>query len=227
MSKKSVPPPQSAPAWPAFAATGLAGVLVGATLMYFALRPAMQPAANGSMAAAARTDSTSHQPDPSLTAGQTPAQASRTLGNFHYDHDNWAQAISHYEAAIQQGLDDPDIRTDLGNAYRFSGRFDDALVQYRRAQEQDPLHEYSLFNQGGLYLEDLHQPAKAVEVWQQYLARFPNGRSVAAARQLLAQAQSGAASPVPPAAGGTNQSSAAEQIILKQINAAPAKTGQP
>ena len=92
-------------------------------------------------------------------------------------------------SAIRARIDDADIRTDLGNAYRFIGRFDDALAQYRRAQQMNPAHEFSLFNQGGLFLEDLKQPAKAIEVWEEYLVRFPDRPECLAARQLIAQAQ--------------------------------------
>jgi hypothetical protein len=93
----------------------------------------------------------------------------------------------------------------------------------------NPSHEFSLFNQGGLYLEDLKQPEKAVAIWQEYLVRFPTGRNVAAAQQLIVQAQtgtSGVAVPTPETAG-TGQPSATEQLILKQIQAGQGKTSKP
>jgi tetratricopeptide (TPR) repeat protein len=132
--------------------------------------------------------------------------------------------MNHYEAAIRQGIVDADIRTDLGNAYRFIGRFDDALAQYHRAQQLNPQHEFSLFNQGGLFLEDLKQPAKAIAIWQEYLVRFPNGQNVAAARQLIAQAQGGGPAADPAVAG---QPSATEKLILQQIKSGQTKSGQP
>jgi tetratricopeptide (TPR) repeat protein len=178
-------------------------------------------------AEAAPTDPTSHLPDPQLTAGQTPAQAERTLGNFYYDHQNWPEAISHYEAAIRQGNDDADIRTDLGNAYRFVHRPDDALAQYRRAQQMNPAHEFSLFNQGGLYLDDLKQPGQAIEIWNQYLTRFPSGRNVESARQLIAQAQAGVTGLVVPPTMAPEKNSATEDLILQQINAGQSKTRKP
>jgi len=227
MSKKAQPPAQPAGSfWLPFAFIGVIGALLGATITYLALRPRPSPA----VIAATPTvnpDPTSHLPPPDLTAGQTPAQADRTLGNFYYDHQNWPQAITHYESAIRQGIDDADTRTDLGNAYRFIGRFDDALAQYRRAQQMNPAHEFSLFNQGGLFLEDLKQPAKAIEIWQEYLVRFPAGQNVASARQLIAQAQGGAGGLLPPAAGTPVQTSAADLLILQQIKAGQKKTGQP
>ena len=227
MSKKYVPPPPTPPSsWPMFGLIGLGGLLVGATLMYFALRPGLRPA-TAEVAPVANPDPTAHLPSPELTAGQPPAQADRTLGNFYYDHQNWPQAINHYESAIRQGIDDADTHTDLGNAYRFIGRFDAALAQYTRAQQLNPQHEFSLFNQGGLYLEDLKQPAKAIAVWQEYLVRFPTGQNVLAARQLIAQAQGGASGALAPEPAVAGQPSATEKLILQQIQSGQTKSGQP
>lgn len=231
MSKPATTPPPATSSWLTIGLVALFGAMFGSTLMYFALRP--QPTAAGAVPTAGVTaDPTSHLPDPTLTAGQSPAQADRTLGNFYYDHQNWAQAVKHYESAIRQGSDDADIRTDLGNAYRFSGRPDDALLQYGLARKMNPNHEFSLFNQGGLYLEDLKQPARAVEIWQEYLVRFPNGRNVAVARQLIAQAQGGIALPAPapgtvPTSAAPPATSEAERLILRQLESARTKEAKP
>lgn len=226
MSKPSAStPPKESNSWLTLFLVGFVGFLLGGTIMYFALR---RPPAPAPLAAAAGSDPSSHLPDPSLTAGLPPAQAARTLGNFYYDHQNWPQAVQHYESAIRQGSDDADIRTDLGNAYRFSGRPDDALTQYNLAQKMNPSHEFSLFNQGGLFYEDFKQPARAVEAWQEYLKRFPNGQNVAAARALIAQAMGGSAElgmppAAVPAAPGAEQNAAAESLILRQIKTKDAK----
>lgn len=235
---KNPPPTPTASFWLPFILSGVFGGMLGATLTYLALRPQLRaPAvASAAPAMAVNPDPTTHEPSPDLTAGQLPAQADRTLGNFYYDHQNWTQAISHYESAIKQGADDSDIRTDLGNSYRFAGRPQDALRQYDAAQKMNPAHEFSLFNQGGLYLEDLKEPAKAIAVWQEYIKRFPTGQNVGAARQLIAQAQGGAtglALPPPALPAGdsapaaTPTSSTAEALILQQINAAKTKSGKP
>jgi len=227
-NKPSTPVPPPAPSfWLPFATIGLFGILIGATITYLALLPRLQRTTAAGSPAIVNPDPASHQPEPELTAGQPPAQADRTLGNFYYDHQNWPQAIKHYEAAIKQGSDDADIRTDLGNAYRFAGRPDDALAQYGRAQIMNPLHEFSLFNQGGLYLEDFKQPARAVEIWNEYLTRFPAGQNVEAARQLIAQARAAATGLLLPAAPPAGKSSAAEDLILQQIKAGQTQTGKP
>lgn len=205
---KTAPPPadsNDAPPWLAFLFIGLTGALIGSTGTYFVLRPQLHRAAPLTQLAspsspAAAPDSTNHAPPASLTAGLTPARADRALGNFHYDHQNWADAQRHYESALKQGEDDADIRTDLGNVYRFTGRPAEALAQYELAQRMNPQHEFSLFNQGGLFMEEMKDPTRAVAAWNAYLERFPTGRNVAIARQLIAQASGGAA---PFAAPGT------------------------
>ncbi len=217
----SAPPRGPSTFWVPFILAGVFGALVGGTVIYFALRPRLQPPA--APAALLPADPSAHLPDPALTAGQSPEKADRTLGNFYYDHQNWPLAIRHYESAIRLGSDDPDIRTDLGNAYRFSRRPEDALAQYQLAQRMNPAHEFSLFNQGGLYLELLMQPGKAVEVWNEYLVRFPQGRNVAAARQLIAQVQGGV-SALP---SGSGPISNTEDLILQRIKSAQSTGGKP
>lgn len=214
--------------WVPFTLAGIFGLLVGGTFTYLALQPRLR--ATGATArpgASLPADPALHEPSPELTASQPPAQAARTLGNFYYDHQNWPLAIKEYESAISQGSNDADIRTDLGNAYRFANRPGDALAQYQLAQKMNPTHEFSLFNQGGLYLEDLRQPQKAIEVWNEYLVRFPTGRNVAAARQLIAQAQGGGSGLIMPAGPAAAAPSTSEDLILQRMKSAQTVGGKP
>lgn len=135
----------------------------------------------------ALAQSNSQAPPSNLTAGMSPAEAALTLGNWHYDHEQWDSAVENYQSAIKGGIDNPNIRTDLGNSLRFSDRPQEGLKQYQLAQKQDPTHEESLFNQGALYAVSLKNPRKGVEVWKAYLKRFPTGKSAKQARELLAK----------------------------------------
>jgi tetratricopeptide (TPR) repeat protein len=114
-----------------------------------------------------------------------PADAHRILGNWNYDRHNWAHAIEHYQKTIASGADNPDVRTDLGNCFRFIGEPRKALEQYQIAQSQDPMHENSLFNQAGLYGEVLHEDQRALATAREFLKRFPKSDRTAAARQLI------------------------------------------
>lgn len=129
------------------------------------------------------------EPPPNLTVGMSPAQAALTFGNWYYDHQQWKRAVDNYQNALKAGLDNADVRTDLGSALRFSGEPQKALQQYQRAQKEDPTHENSLFNQGGLYAFDLKQPQKGIAVWRKYLQTFPNGQSASQAKELIEKAR--------------------------------------
>ena len=144
---------------------------------------ASQPVASGGEEA----QGGSHEPPAGLTSGMTPPEAALTLGNWNYDHQKWNNAVTNYRSAIQGGVDNANVRTDLGNALRFIDRPQDALKQYQLAQKQDPMHEQSLFNQGALYAVSLKNPGKGVEAWRAYLKRFPNGETAAKAREFIAQ----------------------------------------
>lgn len=190
---------------PVFIAVCAAGAGVTGTLLWVQSRaPAASGAASSTWVASAPASTWGgssssgtgaasaqavHDPPATLTAGMAPAQAALTQGNWFYDHKEWPRAIELYRQAIAQGVDNPDVRTDLGSALRFSGEPQKALEQYRLAQKQNPRHENSLFNQGGVYASDLKQLDKAIVAWRKYLQAFPNGQSVEQARQLIAEAQ--------------------------------------
>ena len=96
-----------------------------------------------------------------------------------------ARAIREYQDAIAKGRDSADVRTDLGNAFRFSGQSEKALEQYTIAQRQNPQHENSLFNQIGLFMEVMHDPIRAIPICEEFLRRFPNSEKVPRVREQL------------------------------------------
>src|SRR5690242_1825794 len=126
---------------------------------------------------------------PPNVSNMSPADAARTLADWNYDRQNWPHAIDHYQKAIANGADNPDVRTDLGNCFRFIGQPQKALEQYKIAQTQNPLHENSLFNQVGLFAEALHDDQQALAVAREFLSRFPQSPRAQSTRQLIAQIQ--------------------------------------
>ncbi len=162
--------------WAGYAAVGLACLALGSGGTYFALKPQL------AQASASRTLS---------------AQAARDQGNQLEDAGQWAQAITAYQQAISGGLDNPDIRTDLGVACFKANQPKKALEEYAQAQRQSPGHENSLYNQGIAYAA-LGDTARAVDVWRSYLKRFPQGQHVAGAQQLITQIQAHGSLTSPP-----------------------------
>ncbi len=122
-------------------------------------------------------------------SGMSPTEGAVVLGNFAYDHQRWPEAIRHYQEAIASGIDNADVHTDLGNAFRFSGQPEQALNQYTIAQRLNPQHENSLFNQISLFTETLNQPGRAVPICEEFIRRFPNSDKLPAVREQLARAK--------------------------------------
>jgi hypothetical protein len=117
----------------------------------------------------------------------SPADAAKTLADWNYDRQNWPHAIEHYQEAIARGLDNPDVRTDLGNCFRFTREPQKALEQYKIAQTQNPMHENSLLNQASLFAEVLHDNEQALTVAHEFLTRFRQSPRAESARQLITQ----------------------------------------
>ena len=124
-------------------------------------------------------------PGPPDVSTLSPADAASTLADWNYDRQNWPHAIEHYQEAIARGLDNPDVRTDLGNCFRFTGESQKALEQYKIAQTQNPMHENSLFNQASLFAEVLHDDQQALAIAHEFLTRFPRSPRAESAKQLI------------------------------------------
>ena len=146
---------------------------------------ALDPAKNSAPSAPTVND----EPPPMLAGNMPPPQAALALGNWYFDHQNWKKAIVKYEEAIKLGIDNADVRTDLGSAYRFSGNAKKSLEEYKYAHKMNPQHENSLFNQGAVYVLMLKEPQKGVDIWKEYIKEFPHGKSVENAKTLIAQAE--------------------------------------
>lgn len=162
--------------WLGCVAAGLLCAALGAGGAYLALRPALTAASQSRSAA---------------------AQADREQGNQEEDQGQWAQAIDSYQKAIAAGIDNPDIRTDLGVAYFKSSQPQKALEQYQMAQRRNPNHENSLFNEASAYLK-LGDSSRAVSVWHAYLQKFPAGQHTADAKKLIAEVQAHGPAPLAP-----------------------------
>ena len=158
---------------------GLATFGLGAGAMWLVLRES-----HPSLAQSSATRSAAEPPDVSQLA---PADAATTLANWNYDRQNWSHAIEHYQQVIALGRDNPDVRTDLGNCFRFLGEPQKALEQYETAQRQNPQHENSLFNQAGLFAEVLHDSERAKAAAREFIARFPQSPRAESARKLIGQ----------------------------------------
>ena len=131
----------------------------------------------------------------------TPSQGAVTLGNWYFDHHNWAKATEQYRKAIGLGLDNADVRSDLGSALRFDNQPEAAAAEYEAAQRENPQHENSLFNLATLYLQSLNEPDRAIALLEQFKTKFPRSGAIPRIDELLQEARKRSAAAPSPTAG--------------------------
>lgn len=99
------------------------------------------------------------------------------LGNFQFDNQNPAAAVTAYEKALSLQPGNANVLTDLGIMYRELQRFDDALKAFREAERVHPGHRNALFNQGVVLYYDLKRKDEAEAAWRRLLAADPGAHA--------------------------------------------------
>ncbi len=99
------------------------------------------------------------------------------LGNLYYDTSQPEKAIEAYNHSLALHTGDANLLTDLGVMYRRVGQPKKAIEFFDRAIAQDPKHEPSRLNKGIVLVYDLHEPEKAIAVWEELLRMDPDART--------------------------------------------------
>jgi tetratricopeptide (TPR) repeat protein len=197
-----------------FAVAGmLFGLLVGWMLGSQQGRPAgigAQPAeiASAPLPPAASAAQSSNRLDPGrmqelrTLADQNPADPAPRiqLGNLFFDAEQYTDAISWYESALNLNPKDPNVSTDLGVAYYYTNQPDRAIDQFERSLSADPKHTKTLLNLGIVKAFGKQDLAAAAKAWQEVVALAPNSPEGQAAKKALEGIQSahpGVGSPPP------------------------------
>jgi cytochrome c-type biogenesis protein CcmH/NrfG len=96
------------------------------------------------------------------------------LGNLFYDGKEFPQAIQYYERAVLIHPDNPDVRTDMGTAYWYTGNAEKALAAMETSLKYRPGHPQTLFNLGWVRWQGKQDPKGAIAAWQQLLKANPD-----------------------------------------------------
>jgi cytochrome c-type biogenesis protein CcmH/NrfG len=115
------------------------------------------------------------------------------LGNLYYDGQQFANAIQYYERALVIHPDNPDVRTDMGTAFWYTGNADKALAELQTSLKYRPGHPQTLFNLGWVRWQGKTDPKGAVEAWQSLLKANPDYPGKQQVEQYIAKAKEHAA----------------------------------
>ena len=117
------------------------------------------------------------------------------LANFLYDQKQYDKAIEWYERALELDPKNVNARTDLGTAYFYSGRPQDALREYNQSLRIDPRHESTILNIIVVNLEGTHDLAAAQKAWDRLYKLNPSHPALAGLKEQInaARASGGSA----------------------------------
>jgi tetratricopeptide (TPR) repeat protein len=120
-------------------------------------------------------------------AAQNPKDADvrLKLADFLYDQKQYSQSIEWYQRALELDPKNVNARTDLGTAYFYTGRPQDALHEYNKSLETDPDHEPTLLNTIVVNLQGTHDVAAAQTAWDRLHKLNPNHPALAGLAQQI------------------------------------------
>ena len=113
------------------------------------------------------------------------------LGNDYFDSRQHQKAIDAYGKALALNPNNPDVLTDQGVMYRDTGRFDEAIANFEKANKFDPKHIQSLYNLGVVWSNDKHDSAKASAAFNKVISIAPTSPQAGEARRALADLAKG------------------------------------
>lgn len=115
------------------------------------------------------------------------------LGNVFYDGQQFTSAIQYYERALALHPENPDVRTDMGTAYWYTGNADKAIAAMETSLKYRPGHPQTLFNLGWVRWQGKADAKGAIAAWEQLLKANPDYPQKQQVEQYIAKAKEHAA----------------------------------
>jgi cytochrome c-type biogenesis protein CcmH/NrfG len=184
-------------------------LLLGVALGYL-FRGSASPAAQAAAPTAATQQDSSFQKGKQAEAQAALAQAAAPLleavnkdpndfasfvklGDIYYDGQQYPSAIQYYEKALAIHPENPDVRTDMGTAYWYTGNADRAIAEMETSLKYQAGHPQSLFNLGWVRWQGKGDAKGAVAAWEKLLKANPNYPQKEQVEQYIAKAKEHAA----------------------------------
>jgi cytochrome c-type biogenesis protein CcmH/NrfG len=111
------------------------------------------------------------------------------VGNTYYDAQQYKDAITYYQRALDLQPSNADVRTDMGTAYWYLGDADTAIREFDRSLQYNPTHPGTLLNLGVVKWQGKMDINGALAAWQKLLDTNPNFGERAQVEQLIARAR--------------------------------------
>jgi tetratricopeptide (TPR) repeat protein len=143
--------------------------------------------------------------------------ALRGIGNVHFDHEQYAEAVDPYSRYLALKPDDLNVRTDLGTMYLYGGKPDKAIAEYDKVLAKDPKFYKAHYNLGIAYAQTGDRP-KAVEALGRALSLAPDDRTRAEIQTMIDRA---AGREGPPASTGATEPKSFQSLVETSLRNHP------
>lgn len=127
-----------------------------------------------------------------VEADPEDADARLRLANMYFDAGMWERAAGSYERFLELGSPTPDVLSDFGVSLYELRRFDEALAQFRQAQELSPEHWESRFNQVVVLAFGLERFDEAEAILDELRSMQPNNPQIEQLAANVAQRRAAA-----------------------------------
>ena len=137
-------------------------------------------------------------PEPAIAAMKAEAdkdpgnlQKTAQLANFLYDNKRYPDAIEWYQKALKLEPNNPNIETDMGTAYYFTGDAASALKHFENSLRNDPRHAQTIHNKFIVLLEGKKDIPGARAALKQLESVDPQNSTLPSLRDMLQRAEKG------------------------------------
>lgn len=113
------------------------------------------------------------------------------LANFLYDNKKYPDAIEWYKKALKLDPKNPNIETDLGTAYYYTGDNDSALLHFENSLKSDPRHVQTIHNKFIVLIDGKKDLPAARAALKQLESVDPQNPSLPSLREMLSRAGKG------------------------------------
>ncbi|NOZ26398.1 MAG: tetratricopeptide repeat protein [Nitrospirae bacterium] len=98
------------------------------------------------------------------------------LGDLYFESNQVYEGIEVFKRAEKLEPESVHIQNDLGILYQKTGKYELAIEKFRNALRLDPTHLNSLFHIGLIYRYNMGDNEKALEAFEELLAKNPEPR---------------------------------------------------
>ncbi len=108
------------------------------------------------------------------------------MGNFHFDHQRFHDAMVIYKRALEINSDDLEVRTDYAASLNFLGDFEGAKSELERVLAKNPNHTVANFNLGVVHV-NMNRNDLAQKYWKRFLELDPSSPRSQEVRKMLSE----------------------------------------